>query len=63
MSRTPNYILKALDKDYEKKGKIGAAWDNEDSTITIVLDPFVYISGRDNLVLTLFRKKEETEVI
>lgn len=50
--RSPDYNLGALDRESGLKGKVGAAWKNEDGTINIKLNPFVAL--RSGLSLTLF---------
>lgn len=53
--RSPDYIVKALDKSNDqRKGRIGAAWLNEDGSISISLDPFVVIDA--SLTINLFPK-------
>lgn len=53
--RKPDYDVSALNKDNERKGKIGAAWANPDGTISIVLNTFIVLdTGRDNLLITMF---------
>ncbi len=52
--RRPDFNLSALDKTTEVRGKVGAAWKNDDGTISIRLDPFVVLSGSSNLELRLF---------
>lgn len=52
--RKPNYRLKFLHKQTEEKGEIGAAWLNEDNSISIVLNPMVVVMQSPHLVLTLF---------
>jgi hypothetical protein len=54
IGRIPDYILKAKVKDGEYKGKVGVAWINENETFTIRLDPFVVLSAKDELMITLF---------
>jgi hypothetical protein len=53
--RKPDYKISALNKRTDEKGTVGAAWLNENGTISIVLDPFVTLTqtGKD-LLLTLF---------
>ena len=56
-SRRPDFRLKAMTRQGvtpERKGTIGAGWQNDDGSIAIKLDPFVQISGADNLVIMLF---------
>jgi hypothetical protein len=55
MSRSPDFILKAMDKITDaRSGKLGCAWLNEDQSLTIALDPGVSISYNANLVIKLF---------
>ena len=54
-SRTPDYHLKALNKRTgERTGKVGAAWRNEDGSVSIKLDMFVSLIYDPDLLLTLF---------
>lgn len=46
--------MNALDKVSEKRGRIGAAWNNPDGSIGIKIDAFVVLSGRDDLEIRLF---------
>ena len=40
MSRTPDMVLSVMDKTTgARSGKIGAAWHNEDGSISLVLNP------------------------
>lgn len=59
MPRQPDFHLKALDKDTDKTAKIGAAWQNENGTISLVLNPFVVLNANDDLLLTLFPADEK----
>lgn len=64
--RQPDYSVNCLNKQNEVKGKIGAAWLNEDDSIRIVLDPFVVLPASHLAVITLFKvgsynKKPETK--
>ena len=52
--KKPHYRLKFLNKRTEEHGEIGAAWLNEDQSISIVLNPLVVLSQSSDLVLTLF---------
>lgn len=54
MSRAPDYIVKAMRKDLDWKGKVGAAWRNEDGTISIAINAFTVIESDPELVVTLF---------
>jgi len=57
IGRTPDFNLSAMDKNANRKGQVGCAWENEDGTIAIrlnfgvVLDTNLY-----DYVLTLFPK-------
>jgi hypothetical protein len=58
MSRKPEYILKGLIKNTAQNSRghrLGAAWLNDNGSISIALNPFVVIEGSDDdIVLTLF---------
>jgi hypothetical protein len=54
MSRKPDYNVHAMNKVTNAKARIGAAWMNEDHTISIVLDAFVVVPGGSDLLITLF---------
>lgn len=56
MSRKPDYVVKALNKTTDAKGKVGVAWVNLDGTITVVLDEFVTLQGDKQLLITLFKE-------
>lgn len=53
-SRKPEYKLKAMNKFNDEKAEVGAAWLNEDGSISVVLNPFVVLKRKKSLVLTLF---------
>jgi hypothetical protein len=58
MSRTPDFVLKAMNKATgSKTGKVGAAWQNEDGSISLVLD--LPIMPSPDMVYTLFTNDEE----
>lgn len=61
--RTPNWNLNAMLKEDNTsfKGKVGAAWNNDDGTISIVLNPFVRLNSLDNIALKLFPNDRGTE--
>lgn len=65
IGRTPEWIVSVLDKQTDKKGRIGVAWDNEDGSISIKLNMCTVIDTRtQDLLITLFpndRKKWEEE--
>lgn len=55
--KKPDGILKALNRGNEEASKVGAAWNNSDGSISVVLDPFVVLKGRghgEDVVLTIF---------
>ena len=55
MSRTPDYILKVMDKVTDaRSGKLGCAWVNDDGSLTIQVDPGVAISYTTTQVIKLF---------
>lgn len=58
-SRKPDYRAKALNKNTNLKGSVGAGWLNEDKTITVVLDNFVTLKQDGDLVITLFPVKPD----
>lgn len=58
--RTPDFELKAMNRGTERSHRVGAAWLNENGSISINLDEFVVLSGRENtLVLTLFPREDK----
>lgn len=57
MARKPDYRVRALNKETDEKGTLGAAWTNTDGTISIVFDPFVRVPVGKNFVITLFPEK------
>lgn len=55
MSRTPEFLLKVMDKVTDaKSGKLGCAWVNEDGSLTIQVDPDVTLSHTSTQVIKLF---------
>ena len=59
-SRSPDFKLMAMPRGNPKKGhRIGAGWKNDDGSVSIVLDHFVRLDGRDDIVITLFLKDRE----
>lgn len=57
--RKPDYDLGILDKENDiKQSRAGAAWLNEDGSISINIDPFVVIPPGRHILLTLFPRKE-----
>lgn len=56
MSRTPDFRVAAMNKKTDEKANIGAAWKNEDGSISVTLDSFVKIEGSKDILITLFPK-------
>jgi hypothetical protein len=52
--RMPDYRLSALNKSTNEKNNVGAAWKNDNGTISIRVDYCVVIHSSKDLVLTLF---------
>ena len=64
IGRKPDYNLGAMDKETDMKGKIGAAWINDDGSIGIKLNPWVVLDGANpNLTLRLFKNEQEPEPV
>lgn len=62
--RLPDYRVKALNRENEISSSVGAAWKNEDGSISIQLDHFVVLKGRGHggdLVLTLFLRDKDKQ--
>ena len=53
-NRNPTHRLKFLNKRTEETGEIGAAWLNEDGSLSLVLNPMVVLRQSPDLVITLF---------
>lgn len=53
--RTPDFEAKALNKENNRSHRVGAAWLNDNGSISIEIDEFVTLSGKDKyMALTLF---------
>ncbi len=55
--RSPDYQIKATTRPNiapKRAGRVGAAWKNEDGSLSIVLDPFVTLVAADDLIITVF---------
>lgn len=64
MSRTPDYHLKALNtRTGERTGKVGAAWENDDGSVSIKLDMFVTLAYDPDLLVTLFVNDRPSPVV
>ena len=57
--RQPDYDLSALNKETEERGRIGAAWANDDGTISIKLNAFVVLRDAKDTVITLFPRDKD----
>jgi len=55
-SRKPDYTLRFLNKHTEERGTLGAAWANEDGSISIVLNSRVVLRQCEDEVIKLFRR-------
>jgi len=53
-ARKPDFRFKFFNKKTEESGHIGAAWFNENGSISLVLEPKVMLVQRRDEVLTLF---------
>jgi hypothetical protein len=60
-NRKPDYDLAAMNKRTgERNYRCGAAWKNDDGTISIKLDPFIVLDANNpGIVVTLFERKEK----
>lgn len=52
--RKPDFWVKAMNKRTDEKRKIGAAWQNEDGSISVAIDCFTVLEASPDLVVTLF---------
>lgn len=52
--RKPDLWVNAMNKRTDEKRKIGAAWHNEDGSISIALDSFTVLEASPDLLVTLF---------
>lgn len=52
--RMPDYQVKAMNKETSRSHRVGAAWLNDNASISIDLDEFVVLAGKDRPVITLF---------
>lgn len=60
-NRKPDYNVHAMDKRTNQKARVGAAWVNDNGTISIVLNNFVVLQGNIDLVVTLFVNDNKSE--
>lgn len=52
--RQPDFHPLARDKTTQRDQRIGAAWTRDSGRISIVLDPLVVLSRKDEMLLSLF---------
>lgn len=53
--RRPDYVLRALNKRTDERvTHLGAAWRNDDGSITLAIDRFVVLPTEPDWLLTLF---------
>lgn len=57
--RMPDYEIKALDKATQERGKIGAAWLQDDGSIYIKFERFAAIPTGKGFAITAFPVEEE----
>ena len=57
-NRQPDYDVFATHKTFDTKGKIGAAWKNDNGTISIVLNEFTNLQQDGKLLITLLPRIE-----
>jgi len=50
----PTHRLKVLDKKTNGRTEAGAGWQNEDGSISIVLNPCIRLTPDNRTVITLF---------
>lgn len=56
MIKKPTHVLKFLDKNTNERGIVGAGWQNEDESISIVLNSKVVLTQNTSTIYTLFHK-------
>ena len=57
--RPPDYIVKVMDKLTDaKSGRLGAAWDNADGSISIIMDPGTCLTYGPTLEIRLFTREK-----
>ena len=60
--RKPDFWVKAMNKATNEKRKIGAAWTNQDGSVSIDMDAFTVLHSSPDLVITLFPIDRTTPV-
>lgn len=59
MGRQPDYNVWAVNKATEKSADIGAAWIDEDRSISVKINPFVSIPAGGELTIKMYPTDEE----
>ena len=59
--RRPDYNVNAWNHNTDEKGRIGAAWANDDGTIGVKLNPFVRLDLSDDIQIMLFPRDSPEE--
>lgn len=49
--RKPDFHVRAMDKRKEEKSTVGAAWRNDNGSISVKIDPFVTLQGGGDLLI------------
>lgn len=57
--RRPDYVIKALDKDTQERGTIGAGWLQDDGSIYIKFERFAVVPVGARYAITAFPAEEE----
>lgn len=52
--RKPDWTISALNPKTGVKGKVGAAWNNDDGTLQLKLNSFIVLQGSEELLIRLF---------
>jgi hypothetical protein len=58
----PDFNAHAMFADGTNKGRIGAAWKNEDGTVSVKLDPWVSLDASRGISIRLFINEQKSGV-
>lgn len=61
MNKRPDFILKAVNKNTEKRTRVGAAWVNPNRSISVKIDPFVVLQETDGFHFMLYPQDEAND--
>jgi hypothetical protein len=62
--RRPDLTLKAFNTlTNERSGSLGAAWRNDNGSISLKLDRFVVLTSEENWVLTLWPNEQRSNPV